>query len=75
MPSIDYLGDYRVEAFSTAKDSRAAIRFAVRASSSKVAKRFADKMVLAMLPGWTIGAVSLRKHKVIVHSWTLSRKS
>lgn len=74
MPSIDYDGAYCVHAESTARDSRAAIRFPVKASSSKVAKRFAEKMVLAMLPGWTVGAVSLMKHKVVVWSWLLTRK-
>lgn len=55
MPSIDPRGQYRVHALDRSNGKRASIRFPVKASSLKVAERFAVKMVPVLLPGWDGG--------------------
>ena len=73
MPQIDYNGSYHVTAISTAKCSKAAIRFPVKASNVKAAKNFAETEALRMLPGWTEGVVELLKNGKKVAMWTLKR--
>ncbi len=73
MPSIDYGGKFFVVARSTAKRSRAAIRFPIKASRLSTARRFADRQVLDLLPGWTCGPVRLMRGQKCVDAWVLRR--
>lgn len=74
MPGIDYNGDFYVHARSTAKGSRAAIGFPVKASRVSTALRFAEKTVLHLLPGWTRGTVRLMKYGTCLHTRVLIRR-
>jgi hypothetical protein len=73
MPSIDYSGPYHARAVATDKDSRAGIGFPIKASGVGPAMRFADKMIVELLPGWTVGTVRLTKHGTVIRTWILRR--
>ena len=75
MPAIDHTGQYHVRAVATAKGSTAAIGFPIKASRVSTARRFADKMILELLPGWTRGRVTLVKDGQRVLAWVLSRSA
>lgn len=72
MPAIDYSGDFHV--YATAKGSRAAISFPVKASRVSTALRFAEKTVLTFLPGWTRGTLRLMKYGKCLHTRVLVRR-
>ena len=73
MPAIDYSGAYHVAARSTVSGSRAAISFPIKASRTATAKRFAEREVLRMLPGWTMGHLSISRNGTWLESWLLAR--
>jgi hypothetical protein len=82
MPSIDYSGDYFVQAICTSsigapyhvKDSRGAIGFPVRASRPSVARRFASRKILDLLHGWQVGSVTLFRQGKQVDTWMLRKE-
>lgn len=59
MPAIDYSGAYRAKA----RQGQAAIAFPIKASRMEIAARYANKMVLKLLPGFTHGTVVLEDKK------------
>ena len=75
MPAIDYTGRFHACGRSTSKDSRAAIGFPIQASRVNTAQRFAEKMILELLPGWVCGVVRLEKDGRLIHTWVLRRTS
>jgi hypothetical protein len=76
MATIEYAGNWRARATSTDQGKRAAVGFPITASSTAEAKQFAARMVLELLPGWTVGSVSLFDITTTpfeVDVWTLRR--
>lgn len=74
MPAIDYTGDFYTRGVCTGKGSRGAIGFPIKASTAGVARRFANKMILKLLPGWDHGTVVLTQNGKRVMAWILSRR-
>ncbi|KKN38354.1 hypothetical protein LCGC14_0754290 [marine sediment metagenome] len=73
MPTMDSTGLFYARGVPTAKGSRAALGFPIRASRASTARRFADKMILELLPGWDTGVVALTRNAKRVDSWLLKR--
>ena len=74
MPSIDYTGRFYARGVCTDKGARGALGFPVKAARASTARRFADKEILDMLPGWERGTVVLLKDGKRVDSWILIRQ-
>ena len=73
MPAIDYTGLFHARAVSTAKGTTGALGFPIKASRPVTAKRFANRTILELLPGWKVGTVVLNKNRKRVDSWVLRR--
>lgn len=84
MPSIDYAGHYFVRAICTGqigapyyvKDPKGALAFPIRASQESIARRFANRKILKLLPGWRVGSVTLFRgdRQRQIDAWILRRE-
>lgn len=75
MPTIDYRGRFHACGVATSPaGTTGALRFPIRCSRASNARRFANKEILKMLPGWDAGTVVLRKDGKRIDSWTLRRQ-
>ena len=73
MPSINYTGRFYAKGSCTSKGCHAALGFPIKASRATTARRFADKMLLDLLPGWTTGTVRLTRDGLHIDAWLLTR--
>ena len=73
MPAIDYTGRFYARGKSTSKEGRAGIGFPIKASRASTAMRFAEKMILELLPGWTCGVVRLQENGRVIHTRIVRR--
>lgn len=73
MPTIDDTGRFHARGVCTDKGKCGAVGFPIRTSRASTAKRFANKMILELLPGWQCGTVVLKKDGERVDTWTLRK--
>lgn len=72
MPAIDHHGKWHVKARS---NTTAAIGFPISAARLSTARRFAERMVLELLPGWVRGRLWLTRNRKPAVSWVLHRQT
>jgi len=75
MPAIDHNGRFHAYGRCTDKGKTGALGFPIKASRQSTARRFADAMLLKLLPGWGRGQVVLTRNGKRVECWTLSRSN